>query len=265
MKRIFLFMVMALLMVATSACGKQRADVVKKVDAFNTINIVGRINVVYEQGSGYEVRLDNNADACVDVRVDNSSLNLSPKSKSVSKVGGVYYNSVDWTEGFTVYVKAPSVGSFALAGSGSISVDGMTAKRVTFSLAGSGSVTVKQLSADNVSFSVAGSGRLKATGVTAGKANLSVAGSGSIKADVTKVVNLICSVAGSCNVTVSGKAGQYTKSVFGGGSITDDALKYGKISKSSGNYSDGGTYNFGNNGGDTYRNMDDANGILSNP
>ena len=265
MKRIFLFMVAALLMAASSAWCKQRADVVKKVDAFDAVNVVGKINVVYEQGSGYEVRLDSNAADNVEIKVNSSSLSLCPKSK-VSKVGGVYYNTVDWTEGVTVYVKAPSVETFALAGSGSIRVDKMTAKRVSFSVAGSGIAVIKQLSADDASFNVAGSGQLDAYSVTAEMTELSVAGSGHIKAGVEKAKRLNCSVVGSGNVTVSGKAGEYVRAIFGGGSITDDSLKYDKISKSAIQCSgDDNNHNSGNiREGSSYV-VRDANGILSNP
>ena len=265
MKRIFLFMVATLLMTVSSAWCKQRADVVKKVDAFDAVNIVGKINVVYEQGSGYEVRLDNNADNSIDIKVNGSSLNMCPKSKE-DKVGGVYYSTVDWTEGVTVYVKAPSVGSFSLAGSGSIRVDRMTAKRVVFNVAGSGSAVIKQLSADEALFSVAGSGKLNAYSVTAGWANISVAGSGCIKAGVEKAQKLNCSVAGSGNITVSGKAGEYVSAVFGGGSISDHSLKYDKISKSSTQYSnDDKQSNLSNIREGSFYQKRDTNGILSNP
>ena len=250
-------MVAVLLMVASSAFGKQGADVVKEVDAFTEINIVGKINVIYEQGSGYEVRLDGDAANCVDVKVHNSNLDLCPKSK-VSKVGGVYYNVVDWEEGVTVYVKAPSVRYFNLAGSGSISVGKMGIKQVSFSVAGSGSIDIRQLSVYDVSFNVAGSGFLKARGVNASKANLSVAGSGSLNADLAKATELSCSVAGSGKITVSGKAGKYARSVYGSGLIVDKSLKYDKILKSSVGYD--------NNDVDSdYDNRRYDNGILSNP
>lgn len=258
MRKLFLLMAVALLTAASSAFGRQRADVVKKVDAFSEISVEGKIHVVYEQGSGYEVRLDSSAAACVDVRVDNSALSLSPRSLAMSKVGGVYYNTVDWTEGVTVYVKAPSVGTFSLVGSGSISVDRMTAKRVVFSVAGSGSVAIRRISADEANFSVAGSGRLKVSGMTAGKANLSVAGPGSIEANVSKASNLRCSIAGAGNIEVSGKVGKYSRSVFGGGSIADGSLKYDSVDDSfvRGN-SGSGTYYYGSG--------HKENGILSNP
>lgn len=258
MRKLFLLMAVALLAAASSAFGRQRADVVKKVDAFSEISVVGNIHVVYEQGSGYEVRLDSSAAACVDVRVGKSVLTLCPLLIAGSKVGGVYYNTVDWTNGVTVYVKAPSVGTFSLAGSGSISVDRITAKRVAFNVAGSGSVVIGRLSADETNFSVAGSGRLKASGVTAGKVNVSVAGPGSIKADVVKASELHCCVAGAGNITVSGKAGKYSRSVYGGGSIADGSLKYDKVNDSSvRSNSRSGTYYYGSG--------HKENGILSNP
>ena len=243
-------MVAALLMVVSSAFGKQGADVVKKVDAFSEINIVGKINVIYEQGSGYEVRLDGDAANYIDVKVNDSSLNLCPKSK-VSKVGGVYYNMVDMDESVTVHVKAPSIKWFNVAGSGSVSVGKMGVKQVNFNVAGSGSIDIRQLSAYEVSFIVAGSGSLNARSVNASKANLTVAGSGNLNADLEKATELVCNVAGSGEITVSGKAGEYTRLVFGSGSITDKSLKYDKIVKSA--------MRRDNN------NMRYDNGILSNP
>lgn len=258
MRRLFLFVVATLLMVVLPVSGKQREGVVMKVDAFSAINVVGKIHVVYEQGSGYEVRLAGDAADCIDVKMENSSLNLCPKT-NVNKVGGVYYESVDWTVGATVYVKAPSVRSFSLAGSGSISVDRMSGKRAAFNVAGSGTASVNHLSVDEASFNVAGSGQMKAADVKAGKAMLSVAGSGSVSANLAQASELSCSVAGSGNITVSGKTVKYSKSIYGGGTITDSSLKYESVSNSSVGY-----------GGDDriYYNVDSQrndNGILADP
>lgn len=258
MKRLFALIMTLMLVVVPSAVGRQKNEVVKKVAPFSVISIVGGINVVYEQGNGYEVRFDGNGAAFVDERVDDSSLNLRIKG-GVSKIGGVYYESIDGTDGVTVYVKAPSVDTFNLVGSGSVSVDGMTAKNVVFSVAGSGQIKVKGLSADEATFNVAGSGHLDATGVRAGKAAFSVAGSGSMNANVSQSSDLWCNVSGSGEIVVSGNADKYSKFVYGSGSIFDDSLKY--KTKSNNSIRNGNIYYY-NNGGGNQRN---DNGILANP
>ncbi len=268
MKRIFLLVIASLMMVASSAFGGTMSDVVKKVKAFNNINIVGNINVVYEQGGDYEVRLPQEIQSSIEVEVKKSSLNLYPKSSVKSRVGGINYVSTDLPDGVTIYVKAPSVKSFNIAGSGSVSVDNMTAKNVTFNVAGSGNSTIKNLSADDISFSVAGSGDIDASGVKGGKVSLNVAGSGEIKAKIGQASNLGCSVAGSGEITVSGKTDKYSKSIYGSGSINDGSLKYSSMSQSSVDYGNDGNVEYNGlninirNNSNTPRSV---NGILSNP
>lgn len=271
MKKICLLLLVSLLAVV-SAYGRQQTEVGKDVEPFSVVNIVGGLNVVYEQGSSYQVRLVGSADDidAVDVKVVANSLNLQSKSVRTSTLDNVYIDMyVEMTEDpraakVTVYVTAPDVMSFNLAGSGTLSVEKISSKSVAFNLAGSGQVDVKRLSASSASFNVAGSGCMDLGNLQAKAVNLTVSGSGSLKAYVADASSLSCSAVGTGDISVSGKADTYAKSTIGQSSISDSALKYGKKTESTVNNSViyNGTGGSGSVGSERPRVVD---GIVVNP
>ena len=93
------------------------------------------------------------------------------------------------------------VGSFdgAVAGSGDLSLAGLTAGDASFAVAGSGDLRVQNLDANKVSAAVAGSGDMFLAG-KAGKADVSVSGSGDIDIRSLAVDELKTSVAGSGDI-----------------------------------------------------------------
>lgn len=235
MKKICLLLIVCLLTVA-SVYGRQQTEVEKSVEPFSVVNIVGGLDVVFEQGSSYQVRLVGGADEVksVNFKVVGGSLNLQVKNNSSQSFGDVYVEMAEDPKvaNVTVYVTAPDVKSFNLAGSGTLRAETISSKSVVFNLAGSGQINIKRLSASNASFNLAGSGSIDLDNLKAKAANLTVSGSGSLKAYVDDASSLSCSTIGTGSISVSGKADTYAKSTIGSSSINDSALKYGKKKES---------------------------------
>lgn len=235
MKKICLLLIVCLLTVA-SVYGRQQTEVVKSVKPFSVVNIVGGLDVVFEQGSSYQVRLVGGADEVksVNFNVVGGSLNLNDKKNMTQSLGDVYIEVAEESKvaNVMVYVTAPDVKSFNLAGSGTLRTEKICSKSVVFNLAGSGQINVKRLSASNASFNLAGSGSIDLDNLKAKAANLTVSGSGSLKAYVADASSLSCSTIGTGSISVSGKAETYAKSTIGSSSINDSALKYGKKKES---------------------------------
>ena len=175
---------------------------------FNEINLAGHINVVFEQGKAYEVKLVGDSDAIAQIvsEVDGKSLNLR-LATSVTKIGDMYIEtSGEVKDNVTVYVKSPNVRTFNLAGSGRIDVKKIDTEKVVFNRAGSGTINIENVSADYVT--------LNSTGL------------GKISCNVNWADKLNCNVMGSGQIVVTGKAGNYQKSIIGNGNIDDKSLKY---------------------------------------
>ena len=240
MKKISLLLVVCLLAVA-SVYGRQQTEVVKSVKPFSVVNIVGGLDVVFEQGSSYQVRLVGGADDinAVDYEVVSGTLNLQGKNNMMQSLGDVYIELAESPKvaNVTVYVTAPDVKSFNLAGSGTLRTEKLSSQSVVFNLAGSGQMSVKRLSASNASFNIAGSGSMDLGNLKAKTTNLTVSGTGSLKAYVADASSLSCSTIGTGSISVSGKTDTYAKSTIGNSSISDSALKYDKKTESNVNNS----------------------------
>lgn len=227
MKKYFFMLFVVVLMAATSVYGTQKSEVVRTVQPFSLLNVVGDLEVVYEQSNTCEVVLVGDANDINKVLIHNDGSVLS-LSKSAKKIGNVYINTIDKSEKLNVVikVKAPDVTDFNLAGSGHIIVDHMSSKNARFNLAGSGRLVLGRIVADNAVFNNAGSGSIRVDDVKADNVNLSTAGSGELVAKVGRAEKLSCVLTGSGKIYVSGKTGKYEKMFAGSGNIDDSMLKY---------------------------------------
>lgn len=229
MKKICLLLVVCLLSVA-SVYGRQQTEIEKNVAPFSVLNIVGGLNVVFEQGGSYQVRLVGGADdvSAVDVKVVDGSLNLQAKTANAHSFGDVYVEMAEDPKvaNVTVYVTAPDVKSFNLAGSGTLRTEKLSSKSVVFNLAGSGQVDVKRLSASNASFNLAGMGNMNLDNLKVKSVVLNMSGSGWLKANVVESSSLSCNSIGTGEINVSGTTDKYAKSTINGGIISDSLLKY---------------------------------------
>ncbi len=213
---------LTLLLVTLTAAAGTNAEVSKTFQPFSTLNILGSAQVVYTQGDGYSVRMVGDQEEIDKLNIYQTGQQLHVGYKT-TKIGGIYYSSSDGAD-VTIYVTSPSVEVINLTGSASVQIDRLEQPSVVLNIAGSGEMRLGKAKLTTASINVAGSGEIAADHLTAVTASLSVAGSGEVQAQVDCPSQLTCSVAGSGNVRVSGKAGHYTKSVYGSGNVDDDGL-----------------------------------------
>lgn len=245
MRKFVLMLTAAVLMLTTSLYATEKSEKKLSVKPFSVINVVGSLEVVYEQGSTYEVSLVGDAAAFDRIRVgsNGSDLNISKYGKVI---GNVYVETSDSSDrrSVVVHVKAPDVRVFNMSGSGQIVVDKMKSTAVTFNQAGSGKIAVSQVVASHANFNNAGSGTILVDDVKADYVGLTMAGSGTINCRTSKAANLNCTLTGSGRISVSGKAGNYKNYVLGSGKINDSMLKYDKLLNMGSNVNvTGDTYN----------------------
>lgn len=234
MKKYLLIVMAIMFMAATSAYGTQKSEKVMSVQPFSVLNVLGNLEVVYEQSKTCEVRLVGDANDFNQICIENSGASLNIR-KTAKQIGNVYIDTSKKSGKFNVVikVKAPEVSVFNLAGGGYIIVDNMSGNKVTFNQAGSGEIALGSITASNTFFNNAGSGSIRIDEVKADNVCLSMAGSGVISGKVGKALKLNCTLTGIGRIYVSGKTDKYGKVIIGSGSIDDSMLKYDSISTTS--------------------------------
>lgn len=234
MKKYLLIVMAIMFMAATSAYGTQKSEKVMSIQPFSVLNVLGNLEVVYEQSKTCEVRLVGDANDINQICIENSGASLNIR-KTAKQIGNVYIDTSKKSGKFNVVikVKAPEVSVFNLAGGGYIIVDNMSGNKVTFNQAGSGEIALGSITASNTFFNNAGSGSIRIDEVKADNVCLSMAGSGVISGKVGKALKLNCTLTGIGRIYVSGKTDKYGKVIIGSGSIDDSMLKYDSISTTS--------------------------------
>lgn len=234
MKKYLLIVMAIMFMAATSAYGTQKSEKVMSIQPFSELNVLGNLEVVYEQSKTCEVRLVGDANDINQIYIENSGASLNIR-KAAKQIGNVYIDTSKKSGKFNVVikVKAPEVSVFNLAGGGYIIVDNMSGNKVTFNQTGSGGIAVGSITANKTFFNNAGSGSIRIDDVKADNVCMSMAGSGEISGKLSEADKLNCTLTGIGRIYVSGKVDKYVKVVIGSGSIDDSMLKYDSISTTS--------------------------------
>jgi hypothetical protein len=183
------------------------ATVVRTVPAFRSFELAGANQVSIHVGGRRSVIL----------RGDHDLLPLV----TTQVVGGTLV--VSDTRSFTtnapmsVEVTVPSLRDVRLSGSGSVSVDGLRAARLSAVLRGSGLVAVGGV-ANRVDATLGGVGRIDLGRLEARDVHALLAGTGEITVIATR--SLEASVTGTGDIGYSGNPREITRTVTGTGSIT---------------------------------------------
>ena len=206
---------------------------VRDVSPFTAVTAAGSMRVVLRQGSPQRVEVEaSTADqALVETAVKNGSLRIGRRHQ-----GHKIWDNERLTGPVTVYVTVPTLTAVAVAGSGSLTVEGaVQADELLVSVAGSGSLKMPQLTARSLTTTVAGSGSallggscsrhtitvngsggVQATDLRTDDTTVRVSGSGD--AQVHALKTLAARTSGSGSVLVSGNP-QITSSKSGSGSV----------------------------------------------
>lgn len=126
----------------------------------------------------------------------------------------------DWSKDngrAVITVTMPLPAKLVMAGSGTITSEGLSGDKVEVTVAGSGTIDAGAIAAENLSVNVAGSGSLKGAG-TAKKLSLTVAGSGDAQLDGLSVGEANVDVAGS-GKTAFASDGTVRANIVGSGEV----------------------------------------------
>ncbi len=199
-------LILAFCLLASSSTFAQKQTI--EVDDFESIGL-GLPVTVYLMKGDHKLEIEGPASAIekMDIKVKDNSLNIERDEQLKS-----------WKEkDVVIYVTMPNVRSLAIGGSGDIiAKDDFDMGDLEISIGGSGSVKLQGGSAKNVEISIAGSGDVEASGLKANKCSVSIAGSGDVK--VGDVQALDVSIAGSGDVGYKGDP-KVSKSVVGSGNV----------------------------------------------
>jgi hypothetical protein len=189
------------------------------------LNMGGAVEVRLGATEGVTIEADDNLLPLIDTSVEDGTLRIRPQKRDLQLEPHT----------LKVVVQARTLERLTVAGSGSITADGLHGRSLAFDVAGSGSIAANHLDGESVSISLGGSGTLR----TAGKADrlqVSVGGSGKVQAGQLAAREAMVSLSGSgqaqvwaretlnVNVAGSGDVGYYgdprlTRSVAGSGNV----------------------------------------------
>lgn len=205
---------LACLGLIASACTLNLGDVAgvdtttqsRSVDAFESIDVSGSVDVDVEVGPTLSVEVEASPKIIEDIQtvVEGGTL-------QVRLARGVHVNAGR----MLVRVTVPSLEGVSVSGSGDIEVDGLDEDSLSIAVTGSGDVEASG-KAESVSFSVSGSGDIGARTLEVETATVQLRGSGDVRLSATKTVT--GSIVGNGDVSVHGGA-TCTIAVSGSGDV----------------------------------------------
>ncbi|MFK7819881.1 MAG: head GIN domain-containing protein [Planctomycetaceae bacterium] len=174
----------------------QLATDVRDVSEFQSIRLYTSVDVVVQVGESttLEVEGDDNLCELISTEVSGDGWLTISSNKSFSTRNPI-----------TVRITTPSLENVELAGSGDITVEGLTGDRFDAQVSGSGDI-IASGTADRIEAAVAGSGSIDMSELKAAVADATVSGSGDIIVCANKEVT--ATVSGSGEIEYSGHSGQ---------------------------------------------------------
>lgn len=169
-------------------------------------SLPGQLEVRLGSTEGVVIETDDNLLPLIETRV----------SRGMLEIRAAHDESID-PQFLKVVVTARSIEQLSLAGSGTLTAEGLKGRRLKVDLGGSGVIDLPGLQVDELAVSAGGSGRLKLAGA-AKELKLSVAGSGSVAAGGLQADEAKVSMAGSGVATVAVHS-RLKVSIAGSGSV----------------------------------------------
>ncbi|MGE5423785.1 MAG: head GIN domain-containing protein [Syntrophothermus sp.] len=202
MKKIFSFaLLLPLMAVLSVSCDKVKGEgevvsETRSVTNYTGISLSLDGEVYYTPDTVYSLQISAQQ-AVLDVienPVENGRLVLKYKS---GKVIGPH-------ETVVVHVRAPSLGSFVVNGSGNIHCDPLwPVSRVDLDISGSGNLYLNQITANDVYANISGSGNMEVTRGSAGYAQYKISGSGRMNFSGMPVDTAYAIISGSGNMDIN--------------------------------------------------------------
>ena len=235
MKKVFLSL-MALGMLASCACSglkvhyfnsKPQGEDSRQLKGFERIELLGSLDVKYEQADSFSVRVAAPVDVIKDVetRVEGNKLVVSMKgSNKFINVG------VSDGDDVTVYVTSPDFLGIELKGSGDFECRQLLdTDNLDILLKGSGDIKFHDIVCDQVNVSLVGSGDVELKNVKMLRSYVDLVGSGDVKVRFSESGSVESSLTGSGDITLSGTVRNFTSNVRGSGDMHTDGLRISEI------------------------------------
>ena len=227
MKKV-LFAVMALAMLTScmnvhySRTSKALAEENRQLKGFERIELLGSLDVKYEQADTFSVVVQAPPKVIDDVetRVEGNKLIVNMKgSNNVINIG------VSDSEDVTVYVTSPDFLGIELRGSGDFECKKLLdTDNLDISLKGSGDIEFDDIICDQVNVSLVGSGDVELKHVKMLRSSIDLVGSGDVKIGFDNSGSVDANLTGSGDITLSGTVKQYKSNVRGSGDMHTNGL-----------------------------------------
>jgi hypothetical protein len=198
---------------ASAAWGAVKGNGVKRTESRNvsgftgiSMSVPGQLEVRLGPTESVTIEADENILPLIETTVSRGTLQIrTPRGQDIDP------------QVLRIVVQARQIDNLALAGSGTITGDGLKSAALKIDVGGSGDVNLQRADVDELGISVGGSGSVKLGG-KARALRISVAGSGSIAAAALQADDARISIAGSGNATVSART-TLRVSIAGSGSV----------------------------------------------
>lgn len=188
---------------------------VTSMQHFADINIVGSMQVFYDQGENHSVRVEAESKAFDKLLIYVKSNELFISSKESQEHDTISMENVK------VYVSSPNLMKVSVTGSGFFTA----AKKVQVAnldvkLTGSGVVAFENvLSCKNLDVELTGTGSVKLAGALVNKLSTKVTGTGDVNYANIKAERADSKIAGTGTISMNGAVGEHVKNVTGAGKI----------------------------------------------
>ena len=227
-----LFAVMTLVMLTSCACNglkvryfksEAQTEESRPLKGFERIELLGSLDVKYEQADSFSVRVaaPENVIKDVETRVEGNKLVVNMKgSNKFINIG------VSDSDGVTIYVTSPDFIGIELKGSGDFDCKQLLdTDNLDITLKGSGDIKFHDVICDQVNVSLVGSGDVELKNVKMLRSNIDLVGSGDVKVRFNESGSVESRLTGSCDITLSGTVKNYTSNVRGSGDMHTEGLR----------------------------------------
>ena len=194
----------------------------RPLTGFERIELLGSLDVKYQQADSFSVRVDAPVEVLkkVETRVDGNKLVVKMKGD-----GNFINFGVADSRNVTVYVTSPDFLGIMLKGSGDFEcLRLLDTDNLEISLQGSGDISFDDVICDQVDVSLVGSGDVDVKNVKAQRSYINLVGSGDVKMNFDNSGMVEANLTGSGDITLNGKVKNYKSNVRGSGDINSGGL-----------------------------------------
>lgn len=231
MKKVLLS-VMALGMLTSCSCNglnfryfktEAQAEENRQLKGFERIELLGSLDVKYEQADSFSVRVAAPVNVIKDVETRVEGHKLVVNMKGSNKI--INFGVSD-SRNVTVYVTSPDFLGIELRGSGDFDCASLLdTDNLDITLKGSGDIEFHDVICDQVNVSLVGSGDVELKNVKTLRSQVELVGSGDVKMRFDESGSVESRLTGSGDITLSGHVQNYKSNVRGSGDMHIDGLR----------------------------------------